>query len=404
MTGQPSYNLDVHSVHSRMFYFGCPTAQGLDWRKDALLESFSKPFIRLAKLSTPQPTAEVEESSSASVFDIIPQWRSFPLEPKHLTTGFSQDYCWQPEYQGASFFSVSDVGSVVEGLSQKNTQNGQASQRPRRGKKPVKKLKKNNGEASDSQLSNSELVEEVLSQFYEESYARHEEVSSSQLVPASSQGSSQYSSSECFSFDTTSSAKLDRKDPPNSGPLNHLKDFPNSFYLDSIQPGVMVVNLIVGIISIPEPRTIRTKRGANVELVEALVGDETKSGFGINFWLGSQSQNTDFKQSIRSLRPQDVVLMRNVALDSFRGKVYGQNSRKGFTTVHLLYRSRVDRNDTPGYYTRSDFTAENTSNPQLAKTKFVREWVLKFLGGGGGRSRKRGAETQESLLLPPDTQ
>lgn len=162
----------------------------------------------------------------------------------------------------------------------------------------------------------------------------------------------------------------------------------------------MTVNLIVGIIAIPEPRTIKTKRGANVKLIEALVGDETKSGFGINFWIGP-SQTADFKESIGSLRPQDVVLIRNVALDSFRGKVYGQNSRKGFTTVHLLYRSRVDRNDVSGYYTRSDFTAVNTANPQLAKTRSVREWVLRFLGGRG--RRKRGAETQDSLL-PPDTQ
>lgn len=379
-----------------MFYFGCPANEDLDWKEDGLLESFSAPFIRLARLPKTRSNVKEDEKSSASVFD-VPQWRSFPLEPKHLTTGFSQDYCWQPEYQGASFFSVSNVGSFVEELSQNSTQNN----RPKRGKKPVKKLKKNNGEALDSHLSNSELVDEVVSQFYEESYTRHEEVPSSQLVPASSRGSSQYSSSECYSFDTTSSAKFDRKDPPKSGPLSHLKDFPNSFYLDSIQPQVMTVNLIVGIISIPEPRSIRTKRGAKVELIEALVGDETKSGFGINFWIGP-SQSPDLKESIGSLRPQDVVLIRNVALNSFRGKVYGQNSRKGFTTVHLLYRSRVDRSDTSGYYTRSDFTAENISNPQLAKTKSVREWVLRFLGGGG-RSRKRGAETQDSLL-PPDTQ
>ncbi|CAG8981380.1 hypothetical protein HYALB_00013660 [Hymenoscyphus albidus] len=388
-----------------MFLFGCPAAQDLDWDENGLLGSFTAPFVRLARL--PKSETEIDKEPSVSVID-IPQWRSFPLEPKHLKTGYTQGQCWLPEYQRASFFTPSDVGSILEELSQSGAQNTRrrsarhvdasvSSQQSKTEKRVTKKPRKVSGKGSVPD-TNSQLGD-IVSQFYEESYARHEEVPSSQLVSASSQASSSYSSSECYSFDTHSSIKFDRKEPPKSGLLSHLQDFPNAFEINSIRPQVITVNIIVGIISVSEPRTIRTKWGHNVELVEAIVGDETKSGFGVNFWISS-SQSASLKESVGSLRPQDVLLIRHVALDTFMGKVYGQNARKGWTTVHLLYRNKVDRNDTSGYYTRSDFTAENPSNPQLAKTRSVREWVLRFVGGGWGR--RRGLDNQD--ILPPDTQ
>ena len=86
-----------------------------------------------------------------------------------------------------------------------------------------------------------------------------------------------------------------------------------------------------------------------MELIEVLAGDEIKSGFTVNFWLSSpQSADGDTRSVLSGLRPQDVVLMRNVALSSFRGMVYGQSLRKEMTKVHLLYRDRIDRTDVGG--------------------------------------------------------
>jgi hypothetical protein len=166
----------------------------------------------------------------------------------------------------------------------------------------------------------------------------------------------------------------------------------------------MTANLIVGIVSVPPPRAIRTRRGADVELIEVLVGDETKSGFGINFWLSSfQSDMTsDLRKVLSGLRPQDVVLMRNVALNSFRGKVYGQSLRKGVTKVHLLYRSRVDKSDVGGCYSAADLAPGDIWPPQIQKTRTVREWVLRFVGAGAGRTKGRVEAMKETL--PPDTQ
>ncbi len=189
---------------------------------------------------------------------------------------------------------------------------------------------------------------------------------------------------------------------PVAGHLSNLKDVPNASYLDSIQPQTMTVNLIVGIISIPPPRAIRTRRGANVELIEVLVGDETKSGFGINFWLPSaQTIGSELKDILGKLRPQDVVLMRNVALSSFQGKVHGQSLRKEVTKVHLLYRNRIDKSDLGGCYNSADLAVGGTA--QAAKTRRVREWVLRFVGAGAARQVKGCLEAIKETL-PPDTQ
>jgi hypothetical protein len=166
----------------------------------------------------------------------------------------------------------------------------------------------------------------------------------------------------------------------------------------------MTVNLIVGIISIPEPRHIKTRRGADVELIEVLVGDETKSGFGISFWLSSQSTGGDMRTALSGLRPQDIVLMRNVALSSFRDKVYGQSLRKEMTKVHLLYRNRVDKSDIEGFYRAGDLAPDvQRTHPQVEKTKRVREWVMKFVGLGASQRKGKAFEVVKEAL-PPDTQ
>ena len=353
-----------------LLFAGAPDANTLDWKDSALSDSFSEPFLRFAGL---EGEGEKDTLLDPNLSD-EPAWRSIPLERKHLATGHSQNHGWQSEYQGAEFFTAD---SLVEEMSQPSLRDSQRSTEP---------------------------TDQVLSQFYEQSYAVHQNVASSQLAPASDAGSSEYSDTSIGFTDPPYDSQSNSKDVPAASHLTNLKDIPNAVYLNAIQPQTMTVNLIVGIISVPLPRAIRTRRGADVELIEILVGDETKSGFGINFWLSSSQSDMsgDSRKVLSTMRPQDVVLMRNVALNSFRGKVFGQSLRRGVTRVHLLYRSRVDKTDVVGCYTAADLAPKNNSSPQIDKTRTVRHWVLRSVGAGAGMAKGQIEAMKE--VLPPDTQ
>ena len=359
---------------------GAPETRSLDWEY-GLLDAFSEPFLRFAGLDVAQ--ASTPGTPALTPTSTHPSWRSIPIERQHLATGYSQDHGWQNQYQGASFLDTSDLNLFLEEFSQPTGQ---------------------------SQGSSAESAEQILSQFYEHSYNIHEDFASLQIAGASDLGASLNSAET--SFDTTATSLFDSpmqsfsgRDIPTAGHLTALKGIPNASHLHSIHPQTMTVNLIVGIISIPPPRTIKTRRGANIELIEMLVGDETKSGFGINFWLSSSPVEGDMRGALRGLRPQDVILVRNVALSSFRGKVYGQSLTREMTKVHLFYRNRIDRTDLGGYYHSADLVPGESLNPQVDKTRRVREWVLRFVGAGAGQKKiKRQISHLIREVLPPDTQ
>jgi len=65
-----------------------------------------------------------------------------------------------------------------------------------------------------------------------------------------------------------------------------------------------------------------------------------------------------------------------------------------------LYRNRVDKRDVGGCYGGSEL--EKGGNAQVEKTRKVKEWVLKFVGGGVGKTKGRMEAVRE--ILPPDTQ
>lgn len=356
-----------------IIFAGAPDAKSLDWDETGLLNSFIEPIAKFAGIDVDH-LLENEERVLETPASTQPQWRSLPLERQRFHTGFMHSFDHHLQYNGeTSFFTTSQIDSIIS-ESQSST-------------------------PAESQLS----AQEVISQFYEHSHAKYEDVLSSQLAPASNISTS-FASDE-FSFDTSSFPSYTPQDIPIAGHLSNLDTIPKAGYLESIQPQTMTVNLIVGIISIPEAKIIRTKRGADMELVEILVGDETRSGFGVNFWLASSSQN-ETRAVLEGLRPQDVVLMRNVALSSFKGKVYGQSLRKEMTKIHLLYRNRVDKTDVGGCYSASDLVASEGDSRQVEKTRKVKEWVLRFVGGGVETKARKGKSRVEAVreVLPPDTQ
>jgi len=184
----------------------------------------------------------------------------------------------------------------------------------------------------------------------------------------------------------------------------------------------MTVNLIVGILSISPPRTVVTGtkygRSRETELVEMVVGDDTKTGFSISMWLpremrvnwkdgakatpeGSRSL---LRRSLRAMRPRDVVLLQNVALSSFRGKVHGQSLKGDVTKVDLLFRKKVDDDDLGGIYNVSNLRTATGKDPQILKVKKVRDWMMEFVGDGEELATRKGRRRRHDYgFLPDDT-
>ncbi|KAM7207491.1 hypothetical protein V8F20_002177 [Naviculisporaceae sp. PSN 640] len=360
---------------------GAPESSTLDWNPSGLLDTFQEQIIRFTgavNRARTAPSSDISVRAGPSSAPAHALWRSVLLERQHIPTGFSQL---------AHDFGL-DFGPGAPFISAASLSFDAASQ-----------------DDSDihSQHRRHYLPDDtgIASQFYEHSIAAHENVTSSQLVLSQSQpglettsfmtddSASRTSFQSGDSFSHPSSAK-----PPLLSPatdIRNLKDLPTAAYITRIEPQTMTCNLIVGIISISQPREVKTRWGTRT-LVEVLVGDDTMAGFAVTFWLAPNS--TVAESSLAGLRCTDVVLIQNVALNSFMNKVYGSSLRKNLTRIHLLYRARLDPQDVGGYYSGADLRTRGPAHPQLAKTSKVYDWVLNFVADG--RSRRTTNKSKSS--------
>ncbi|KFY11590.1 hypothetical protein V491_07146 [Pseudogymnoascus sp. VKM F-3775] len=388
-----------------LIFAGAPMPSSLNWESDALIESFLPPIIQFAGLSNEGQPSSLPTASHEHV-----RWRSLraPAEPlvySQLRAGASLS---EDKGNAAALTTMdSALSSFSTDLSLSSAQQG------------------------DGQPPTTEFTEDALSQFYEDSLAVYENLPSSSIptpgpeddmlrpdaeAGTTASNTTSFSTSPGFSFNSYSTGLSNGGGlpVPDGGRISDLGYIPNSKYLHSIEPQTMTVNVIVGIISISPPRSIQTRGGSALEIVELLVGDETRSGFGINCWLPMSAVlrptggHPDLRTSLGGLRPQDIILVRNAALSSFRGKVYGQSLRRDVTKVDLLFRNRIDREDEGGCYSARDLnnTVSNDTHPQVRKTIRVREWVLRFVGHGAGTMRRTDEGRVEVVdeRLPPDTQ
>ena len=359
-------------------------------------------FLTGAPLSSSLSWTEADLSERLR-HEIAPSWRSLPLEQTHLSTGFTQVTKRNSDstlHHGLadepSFFTASGASFISSDV---NRSQGDVSP----------------GIAADS--------EEILSQFYEHSFAVHDDIASSQITSSGSAGDASFNTeADEHSFElptngNTNTAEVLVRSRLSTSTLQDVKGMPNAAYLRSITPQTMTVDLVVGIISISPPRTIRIRRsGRMIELVEVLVGDETRAGFNINIWLPctpESDESVDRAEALRSktlqIRSQDIVLFRNVALSSFRGMVHGQSLRRGMTTVDLLYRNMIDKEDVRGAFRSRNLERAAQIDPHLLKVKRVKEWVMQFVGTSArppAPGSKASAHSRSKVLqtLPPDTQ
>jgi hypothetical protein len=299
-----------------------------------------------------------QKSAPAPLSNLAP-WRSLPLNRKPLHTGFSQTHDVSINLANQTeFFTTAEVSFQEQSQSFEG-----------------------GGDA-----------ETMLSQFYDHSLALHNPVPSSQL-DSFEETTFEETTFEQTSFMTTFAAG--QADAMESVPshLSDLEDIPPAPKILALNPQTITLNIIDGIISIAQPRTVTTRWGRNLSLVEVLLGDETKTGFAVTFWLEEANAAA---AEISALRRQDVVLMQNVALHVFQNKVYGQSLRRGMTKVSLLW-----RRDGSGLYSTRELSKRGQMHPQLQKAKQVKDWVLRFVGAATG-VKTRATRARVSWDRPPD--
>jgi hypothetical protein len=376
-----------------LFLTGAPLPSSLGWEEDDLSATLHPAF---AENSKPDILGASTLSNKA------PLWRSLPTEQSHLRTGLTQASRENWSFDGyddaneTCFLSPAELSSVSTNIDARTSQVSLAS---------------------DSANDN------MLSQYYEHSFAVHEDIPSSQIVnPASFEDVSFVTEPEESSMAFTANSEIDSRAQLTltrlaCGHLSDLKEMPNAAYLHSITPQTMTVNLVVGIISISQPRSIKTRQGGrSVELVEMIVGDDTRTGFGINIWLPSPQESShalprdgELRTEILELRPRDIVLVKQVALSSFKGKVYGQSLRRGMTTLGLLYRSVIDTEDRRGAFRAKELIDNDVGDPQVRKVKLVKDWVVQFVGAttalppSNGRKTAPLRQKRQLQTLPNDT-
>ncbi|KAJ5168342.1 uncharacterized protein N7482_003936 [Penicillium canariense] len=357
-----------------IFLMGAPLPGSLDWEKDELLNSAIQPF---------QGTDTIDEHQSFLVQSrVSAKWRA--LQP--LCTELPTDY--HAFYHGPENPNFLSTHQLV--------------------------------------TADNESMDEdsVLSEFYNHSFVVHE--TSEMFASGSREEESTQESGpqpETLEAPTTCSSaeELVHGLPPSlriPGPLSDLQDLPTARHLQSITPQTVTVNLVVGVIAVHPPRRIVTRQWkTELDIIELIVGDETRTGFAVNFWVPPEKptaaktpQADHLSRSLAMLRPQDIILLRTVGLSSFRNRVYGQSLRGGMTRVDLLHRRPGDTTDAAGFY-KSGFELNSLHDLHddlpRQKARRVREWVLQFVGatdGAGGSLSGMSQAQRGHRQLPPDTQ
>ncbi|ERF69811.1 hypothetical protein EPUS_08012 [Endocarpon pusillum Z07020] len=261
---------------------------------------------------------------------------------------------------------------------------------------------------------------ETLDDFYDQSLALQGDLTTSQLSEFQSQNTSlmspQWSEERTQVAQSTSASILHTSPSFMIAPqhLNAVKDIPSAAYLRSIEPQTMTVNLIVGVMALPSPRSVMVGRRwgqeREMQLLEMLVGDETRAGFEITMWLSNKANTTEgllrpsaLEIQLQGLRPRDVVLLQNIALCAYQGRVHGQSLRRDVTKVNLLYRRKLDDTDPGGKFSSRALAESDASDAVMEKAKRVKRWLTDFVSDEVPENSPDTAFVGRARL-PPDTQ
>jgi hypothetical protein len=344
---------------------GPSEAASLDHRDSILLDDFIEPVRRFLGKETSSIVAAATPTTSSTP----PKWRSL----KHIPNSLGKERTNQIRARPAQFLSFSE-------------------------------------ETRDDAASPTGPED-----FLEHSMAVLDNIDSSQLQPTSdnnTQNSTIFPTTSMSLTDTSSDPSVSflTDSPPTTAILNvgsncsitELKGIQPASHISAIHPQTITLNIVVGIITVSALRTVSLRRrNAEMDIIELTVGDETRAGFNITFWLTpveSQQRNQandELRHILTKRRSGDLILIRNVALSCFRGAVYGQSlPQRRFggcrTTVSNLSSSRLDGTQNAAFSSKVDR---------------VRQWTSDFVGVVQGRSNVGVTSfKRRHQELPPDTQ
>lgn len=141
-----------------------------------------------------------------------------------------------------------------------------------------------------------------------------------------------------------------------------------------------------------------------MEILDLLVGDETRAGFSVSFWLppadsqgsrAAKSESDDLRATLQSARAGDVVLLRNVALSVWRKAVYGQSLGRRWARNCTRIEKIEDGAVHKGNVLPFGF---------VGKLARVRGWRDEFVGRRAARKVAKSGKRKFEDELPPDTQ
>ena len=339
-----------------ILFTGAPDFDQLDWDERSLLTEFTIGGSALSedrKNWAPQPTASWQ----------APVWRSISTSPDHAIPDHAL-----PQTQ---FFSFS------------------------------------------AQIPDLDIA--TKQDFLEHSIALLDDLVSSQIAPADVDDTSLLNTTT-FSFASETSILSSESQislspgthgppvPPNL-PITDIRHIPTASHILSIAPQTITLNILCAVISISQPRVVTVRRRqSTMEILDLLVGDETRAGFSVSFWLppadsqGSRvgkGENEDLRATLQSARAGDIVLIRNVALSVWRKAVYGQSLGRRWARNC----TRIERIEDGALH-------KGTVLPFgfVAKLARVRGWRDEFVGRSAARTATKSGKRKFEEELPPDSQ
>ncbi|PUU83944.1 hypothetical protein B9Z19DRAFT_1118466 [Tuber borchii] len=313
-------------------------------------------------------------------------WRILPLKRKRLPTGFSQ----QPDLP-TPIIPPAELGDETSSTEYSSSSTAPAS-------------------TGSEDLTHSFAVHNIPS-------------SPVHISTTASINTSTITTTDGSFASFTSDAALNSCIPalPPIGMLTDLRSLPNARYLTSIQPQTMSISTIVGIISISPVRNIVTRKFHKpLTFQTLLVGDETAAGFKIDIWIPlttTTPASRAFKETVDSLRLQDIILIENLALGVWNNKVNGATLRKDRTHIKLVY--RLNRFGSRERRKWGNVNLQSGGEDLgLEKIRRVAEWAENFVDPGRARRNKKPREgtrntegenvledyEEEETQLPDDTQ
>jgi hypothetical protein len=373
---------------------GAPLPQHLNFDEDALMGMTERDVSAVT-----DDTQELPDSTSTL------KWRHIRVGDSRLRTGWSQPYLPSSgrKLGDADNLSVPDVEQTSTFLDLESTRNDTT-------------LDFDESSMADPFLQHSLVFHDTLlsSQVVQDAIA-DETISSSSFLTTSFGTTA----SELGSPTRTEGHTLIIQVPPKMA-ITQLGTLPSAQYLRSIYPQTPTPNVLCVLMSSPERREVFIRKGGySMDLYELSIADETSSGFKVTFWLRPPREPNNDKsnaqqpllQTLESIRVGDILLLRNIALTSFRDTVHGQSLNSSIararTTIDVLMKS------TGVPVGKLDGLAEAV----VQAFQRVKKWARTHVTGADGGSRKRRgtapqrdtpgkrkhASSIEDDSLPPDT-